>query len=83
MLDNNTKRKILEAFHNDTVGRCHFGQDKVVAKVSARYYWKTANNDAADWVCYNVTSAIVQCRTMSITISVSLMLVIRVPYISL
>ena len=54
-----------------------------MAKVSARYYWKTTNNDVADWVCYNVTAAIVQCRAMSITISVSLMLVISVPYISL
>ena len=31
-----TKRKILEACHNDTVGGCHFGRDKTFAKVSTR-----------------------------------------------
>ena len=48
---------ILKACHNETVGSCPFGQDKVASKVSARYYWKTMNNDVADWVCYNVTAA--------------------------
>ena len=33
--DNNTKCKILEACHNDTVGGCHFSRDKVAVKVSA------------------------------------------------
>jgi len=50
--DNGTKRKILEACHNDAVGGCHFGRDKTAAKVSARYYWKTLSNDVADWVRY-------------------------------
>ena len=50
--DNGTKRKILEACHNDAVGGCHFGRDKTAAKVSALYYWKTLSNDVADWVRY-------------------------------
>ena len=41
----------MEACHNDAVGGCHFGRDKTAAKVSARYYWKSINNDVADWVC--------------------------------
>ena len=48
--ENKTKRKILEACHNDTVGGCHFGRDKTFAKVSARYYWKGIKQDVNDWV---------------------------------
>ena len=50
--DSRTKLKILEACHNDSLGGCHFRRDKTAAKISARYYWKTINQDAADWVCF-------------------------------
>ena len=50
--DNGTKKRILEACHDDAVGGCHFGRDKTAAEVSARYYWKTINIDVADWVRY-------------------------------
>ena len=83
VVSDNTKCKNLEACQNDTVGGCHFGRDMVAAKVSARYYWKAINNDVADWVYYNGTAAIVHCRAISIKISLSLMLVICAPYISL
>ena len=64
MSDTRTKRSILEACHNDTVGGCHVGRDKTAAKVTARYYWRTVNNDVVDWVCYYVTTcmhAVVHC----------------------
>ena len=46
--DNGTKMRFLEACHDDAVGGCHFGRDKTAAKVFARYYWTTINNDVAD-----------------------------------
>ena len=45
-----TKCIILGACHDDCVGGCHFGQDKTVAKVSARFYWKGIHKDVANWV---------------------------------
>ena len=36
--DNGTKRKILEACHNDAVSSCHFGRGKTAAKAMM---WQT------------------------------------------
>ena len=61
--DSKTKLKILEVCHNDSVGGCHFGWDITAAKVSARYYWKTINQDVADWVCFlYVHNAYIDCQ---------------------
>ena len=46
------KSKILEACHDDPVGRCHFGGDKTAFKVSQRFYWKRINQDVEDWVSH-------------------------------
>lgn len=50
--DVQTKRKILEACHDDKVGGCHFGRDKTAAKVSARYYWRGIIQDVETWVSF-------------------------------
>ena len=46
-----TKRKIMEACHDDKVGGCHFGRDKTASKVSTQYYWKGIMQDVETWVC--------------------------------
>ena len=51
VIDQKTKRKIMEACHDDKVGGCHFGRDKTASKVSARYYWKGIMQDVETWVC--------------------------------
>ncbi len=45
-----TKTRILEACHNDKVGGCHFGRDRTIDKVSARFYWNGIVKDVTDWV---------------------------------
>ena len=49
--DDRTKRKIMEACHDDKVGGYHFSRDKTTSKVTARYYWKEIMQDVETWVC--------------------------------
>ena len=48
--DRVAKTRILEACHDDRVGGCHFGRDRTVDKIAARYYWRGIYNDTEDWV---------------------------------
>lgn len=49
-MDKKAKLKILEACHDNRVGGCHFGRDRTLDKVTARYYWKGIGVDVVDWV---------------------------------
>ena len=48
--DRTTKIRILEACHDDRVGGCHFGRDRTIDKITARYYWKGIYKDTEEWV---------------------------------
>ena len=48
--DRTTKIRILEACHDDRVGGCHFGRDRTIDKITARYYWKCIYKDTEEWV---------------------------------
>ena len=45
-----SKTRILEACHDDRVGGCHFGRDRTIDKIAARYYWRGIYNDTEEWV---------------------------------
>ena len=44
-----SKTRILEACHDDRVGGCHFGRDRTIDKIAARYYWRGIY-DSEEWV---------------------------------
>ena len=51
--------RILEACHDDRVGGCHFGRDRTIDKVTARYYWEGIYRDTEEWVSTRLNCIVV------------------------
>ncbi|CAF3966009.1 unnamed protein product, partial [Rotaria sp. Silwood1] len=44
------RNNIMKIYHDTQANGAHFGRDKTITKIKARYYWNTMNNDITNYV---------------------------------
>ena len=44
------RNDIMKIYHDTQANDAHFGRDKTIKKIKARYYWNTMNRDIANYV---------------------------------